>query len=258
MRGRLLATGLLLAAAGLTGRADDQAAPADRADQDKRAARVAYDTITLGVDLWNKKNYEGTYRLYQGSLYGLWAGLGHRPALAAAVLKKLEAAGGLPPEEGAFVLREALDAVQAEASGAGVPQKAPPPAEKKAADKKADARPLKERLGGEKGVRAIAREFLEAAAKDPKVNLYRGRQPDPDGKGLDLYEAVVVEVFDAADPAASGLAKALDAAKFSETEYTALLLHLTRALAKNGGTQVEVQETLTRFNAAKHGPAVKR
>lgn len=253
MRGRLTAAGLLVTAVGLTVRADDKAAPPDRTDQDKRAALVAYNTITLGVDLWNKKNYEGTFRLYQGGLYGLWAGLGHRPALAASVLKKLEAAGGLPPDEGAFVLREALDAVQAETSGAA-PAKAPPPAEKKAAD----ARPLRERLGGEKAVRVMVREFLTAAAADPKVNLVRGRKPDPAAKDLDLFEALVVELVDAADPAETRLAKTLQVEKYTDAEFTEINKHLVTAFLKNGAKPPEAREVLEKLATARAGPAAKK
>src|SRR5262245_29223333 len=90
-------------------RADDK--PLDRAELDKRAAKVAYDAALAGSDLFNKGRHDECVRLYQGALMALLPMLDHQPMLTATVKDKLDKAQGLRAIEGAFVLREALDAV---------------------------------------------------------------------------------------------------------------------------------------------------
>ena len=90
----LIATTVLIAAS--SSRADDPppekkpaekptSEPLERFELDKRAARVAYETAKLGSELWAAGNFEGCFRLYQGSLLALQPMLDHRPKLAAMV-----------------------------------------------------------------------------------------------------------------------------------------------------------------------------
>lgn len=166
-------TATLLAAGGLglTARADD--GPVDRRVLDRRVSEAAYETVVLGTKLWGDKNYEGCFRLYQGSLTALRPLLGHRPGLAAAVGRSLDAAAGMPPEVGAFALREALDGVQQATS----------------------ARPLWDKLGGEKVVRAVVKDFVDAGLKDPKADLSRGGKYKWEGKERERLEQAMVEVL---------------------------------------------------------------
>ncbi|HJZ55041.1 MAG TPA: hypothetical protein VKE74_08780, partial [Gemmataceae bacterium] len=135
MRMRLALAVVVLAGSGWLASAQaDEPKLLNRTEMDRRAGKVALDTVSMGVDLFNRGNHEGCYRLYQGALLAILPNLDHRPKLAGLVKEKLDRAKAMRPAEGAFVLREAIDAVLAESGGLG--------------------RPLWERLGGEKAVRA--------------------------------------------------------------------------------------------------------
>jgi len=172
----------LLAAVGLAvgcGAAAADEKPFDRTELDKRVAKAAHDAVAFGTDLFNKGNHEGCFRLYQGTLATLHPLLDHRPKLAAVVRDRLDKARDAKPQEGAFVLREALDAVQKETAEALLPPK-------KAA--------LWDRLGGEKAVRAVVKDFTAAAVADPKVNFTRNGRYKLDEKGTEKFEQLVVEM----------------------------------------------------------------
>ena len=127
-----------------------------RDELDRRIAHIVYDATVVGTDLWTLKNYDGTFRYYQATLAALNPLLDYRPRLAEAALESLKKSYRMKPTEGAFVLREALDAIQKETAAAIAPKGG-----------------LWDRLGGEKGVRAVVREFLATAGKDPKANVDR-------------------------------------------------------------------------------------
>src|SRR5262245_11199745 len=92
------------------------AAPADdRTDADKRATKGAIDAVAVGREIFNKGNHDGCYRIYQGALIAILPNLEHRPKLTDQIKDKLEKSKSMRPIEGAFALREALDAVLAEA-----------------------------------------------------------------------------------------------------------------------------------------------
>src|SRR5690348_2267320 len=97
----LLAGGLGLARAG--GQPAPKSEPAadtpvlDRAELDKRLARTSNEAIIAGLDLWEKKNAEGCFRLYQGALIGLQPMLDHKPKLAALVKDRLDRAKDQEP-----------------------------------------------------------------------------------------------------------------------------------------------------------------
>lgn len=259
MRTRVLAAGLLVAGVGLAvgltaARADDK--PLERAELDKRAAKVAYGTVYYGYQLWEGKNYDGTYRLYEGSLYALREMLDHRPKLVAVIDDRMGRAGKVRPEEGAFLLREALDAIQAEAAGAAAPAKGPV-AEKKPADKPAaDGKPLVERLGGEPAVRALVKAFAAAAAADPKVSLMRGR-PDPGEKDLATFEGQVVDLIAADKPAETKLAGWLKVQKYTDAEFQELKKHLLVTFTKGGVRLPVVDEVVAKLEAARAGGGKK-
>ena len=123
MKVRMLIATAFLLAAGFAAWSEDpppaKTEPAlERAELDKRAAKVAHDSSKLGSDLWTAGEIEGCFRLYQGTGLALEPMLDHRPKLAAFAKAKLEAAKDLRADKGAFVLREALDAIQKECSGA--------------------------------------------------------------------------------------------------------------------------------------------
>src|SRR6185312_7917138 len=117
-----------------------EAKPLDRAELDRRIARVVNEAIMSGVVLWqNQKEeeavrVEGTFRLFQGTLAAVVPMLDHRPELQKSAGYKLHKGSGMRAVEGAFILRGALDEIQKATAAALV------------------VKPLWERLGGEAGV----------------------------------------------------------------------------------------------------------
>ncbi len=187
--------GLVLAG---TGRGDDKAAPLDRAELDRRTARVVYEATAAGTEIYNKGNHEGCFRLYQGTLAAILPYLDHHPAVAAAARAKFDAAGSAKtPIDGAFALREGLDVVANGLAGKPVgttpelPTPAPIPGPSSPTAAKAA---LWERLGGEKAVRLVVHDFVTAAAADPKVNFFRNGRFPLDARGVGKLEQHLVEL----------------------------------------------------------------
>jgi len=179
MRTKCVLAVLMLVAAGTLARADDK--PIDRAELDKRIVGVVYESALLGTNIFNNdKNYEGCYRLYQGTLMALVPLLDHRAKLQATVKMRLERAAKMRSADAAFELRTALNEIQDEIAP---PKKKP---EEKAAT-------LWERLGGEKGVKAVVHDIVLAAAEDKKVNFLRDGKVKIDAKGIEHLEKMLVE-----------------------------------------------------------------
>ena len=247
----LIATTVLIAAS--VARADDPppekkpaekpaSQPLERSELDKRAARAAYDTAKLGSELWAAGNFEGCFRLYQGSLLALQPMLDHRPKLASLVKEQLDLAKDAKADKGAFALREALDAIQKETTAASivVPKKAT----------------LWDRLGGEKAMKAVVHDFLEAAIKDPKVNFTRDGKFKLDAKAVALVEAHIVELISEVgrgpfDYTGGDIKKTHAAMKITGAEYDAMIGHLAAALKKHKVAEDAAEELVKFMTSAK-------
>lgn len=159
MRARvLLAMLTLIGAVGLT-RAQDK--PVERTELDKRIVGAVYESAVRGTEIFNKGNHEGCYRLYEGTLIALVPMLDHRAKLQATVKIRLANASKMKSADAAFELRTALDEIQNDIAPAK-DKKGPP-----------TATTLWERLGGEKGVKAVVHDVVLSAAEDKKVNFLR-------------------------------------------------------------------------------------
>jgi hemoglobin len=217
-------------------RADDK--PLDRAELDKRAAKVAYDAAATGSGLFNRGRHDECLRYYEGTLTALLPLLDHQPKLAAMVKEKLEKAKGLRAIDGAFVLREALDAVMGDMKPDG---KKPDPVKA--------GKPLWDRLGGEKGVRAVTREFLTTAAKDPKVNVDRNGNYPLTKERAERVEQLLVEMISSATGGplkytGRDMKNAHAGMKITEDEFNAAAVHLIAALKKFEVPQAEIDELI--------------
>lgn len=106
---------------------------------DKLVVDTLRDVHNKGADLYNlKKDFEGTYRLYQGALLTVRPFLAHRPAAQKLIdegLTAAEAEGSMSQK--AFRLHEAIEAVRSHLKAGGAPAKlkeptavAPKPKEK--------------------------------------------------------------------------------------------------------------------------------
>jgi hemoglobin len=217
-----MAAGLMLILlTGAAARADDR--PLDRADLDRKAVRVAADAVVVGCDLFNTGDPGGCYQLYRGTLWALLPILDHRPKLTALLTDKLEKAKGMRARDGAFVLREGIDAVILQ------------------------ARPLWDRLGGEKAVRAVVHDFVRAAAGDPKVNFFRDGMFKLDAKGVERLEQLLVELVSSATGGplrytGRDMRTAHKGMKITEDEFNALAGHLVATLKKYRVPQAEIDE----------------
>ncbi len=240
MRTRLLLALVLFGSVAALAAADDK--PLDRAEIDKRVVASVYEAAVAGTDLFNKGNHEGCFRLYQGTLASVVPLLDHRPKLQASVKAMVAKAATERAVDGAFTLREALDAIQNDIA----------PGKKT----------LWDRLGGEKAVRAVVHDFVLAAAEDKKVNFFRDGKYKLDGKGVEKLEQLLVELVSATtggplkytgrDMKASHKGMAI-----TDAEFDALAGHLIATLKKFKVPQAEIDE-LVKIVASTRGDIVEK
>jgi len=130
MAGRLFA-GLLLALL-ISNRlpADDPKLP-DAAAFDKLVSDTLRDVHNKGADLYNvKKEFDGTYRMYQGALLTVRPLLAHHPAAQKMIDDGLAAAEAeTSMAQKAFRLHEAIEAVRSNLKAGGAPPKVVEPTE---------------------------------------------------------------------------------------------------------------------------------
>lgn len=201
----------------------------DADELDKRVARIMYETAYVGTDLWQRENYEGTFRLYQVALSAAAQLLDHRPKLAAQAQAALTKSASMKAADGAFVLREVIDTVQKETAVALMPK------------------PLWDRLGGEKAVRAVVKDFVDLAAKDPTTRLVKGTGK-PEAKDLDRLEQAVLEAISQQTGGplkpteGAGLKDVLAGTKLTYLELVALKTHLKAAVGKHKIPNAERRE----------------
>jgi hypothetical protein len=202
------------------GKAAPKTVVLDRVELDKRIAHVMYDAAVIGTILWEAKNYEGTFRLYQGTVAAVQPMLDHHPKLASQALDALHRSKDMRATDGAFVLRDVIDAIQKETAVALTPP------------------PLWERIGGEKVVRAVVKDLLASVLKSKRVNLTRGTFK-PEEKELEKLEQALVEALSAQTggplkpTAGMGLKEVLAGSKLTDGDFVWLQIDLTAALDKN-------------------------
>jgi hemoglobin len=200
---------------------------AARAETDKKAAIAAYEAAVIGTDIFNKdRNYEGCYRLYQGTLMGLLPAIDHHPTLVGSIRDKLSKAKAMQPGEGAGLLREALEEVQ---------------------ELNRAKRSLWDRIGGEEGARLIVAEFVSGVLSDPRINYTRGGKFPINNEALQKLGTVLLDQlsFMTGGPGKDQMAelKKMHAGiNFTEVEARLLHAHFTTATAKARLRQTEMLE----------------
>ena len=218
---------LAISAMVLIGFAAPAADPLSRTDLDKRLSKLVFETVTSGVDLYNAGNYEGCYRLYQGTLSAIVPLLDHKPKLAESVKNQLAKAKKETAADGAFTLRTALDEIQKDIRGI----------------KKA----LWERLGGQPAVEAVVHDFVGLAATDKKVNFFRDGKYKLDAAGVTRLEKLIVEFISAnSDGPLKYTGRDMKSShagmQITEAEFNALAGHLVDTLKKYKVPQTEIDE----------------
>ncbi len=244
MRTRAAVAGWLFVVA--AGAALAQPGPLDRAEQDRRTARVVHEACTLGSDLYNRGSKAECYRLFQGTLLAVEPMLDHRPKLATFVREQLDKADKLPADSASFELRKALDAVQAETGTAFGPDKGkatPPPtpipmAKDKESTPNDKTASLWDRLGGEKSVRPLVKDLIAEAAADPRVNFTRNGKYKLDDKAKQRLEQTLVELVSEAGGgplkySGKNIAEAHAGMKITRDEYNHFTFALARTITKH-------------------------
>lgn len=227
MRARFfMALALLGATVALAG-ADDKAL--DRSELDKRIVASVYETAVAGTNLYNTGKVDDCFRLYQGAVGALAPLLDHRPKLQASVKAMLTKAASQKPAEGAFTLREALDAIQNDIA----------PGKKT----------LWDRLGGEAAVKAVVNDFVLLAADDPKVNFFRSGKYKIDAAGVaklktQLVELVSITTGGPLKYSGRDMKTAHKGMGITDAEFDALAGHLVATLKKYKVPQAEMDELL--------------
>lgn len=194
---------------------------------DKKIALQIYETVKEGVDLYNNGKVDECLGVYKGALMVLQGSLDYRPNTVATIKTALTAAKAQKTADAAFTLRKALDQAQADLSGA--------------------KKPLWDRLGGEAAVRAVVKDFVAAAAPDPKVNFFRDGKYKLDDAGVAKLQQQLVELVSAVSGGplkytGRSMKDSHKGMKITEAEFTALAGHLVDTLKKYKVPQAEMDE----------------
>jgi hemoglobin len=228
---RWVAAAVLVAAAPFARAGEKNGSAIPHKELEARVLKSLGETINLGAAAYNRGEQEACYRLYQGALINVMPLLEHRAALQAAVKKKMQQAMATRGvSDRAFALREVIDEVRAALHK----------------DLRA-ARPLWDRLGGEKAVRAVVHDFVLAAAKDPKVDFTRGGAFPLDEKGVAMLEQRLVELISAVSGgplkySGRDMKAAHKGMNITDAEFNALAGHLVAVLRSYRVPQPEIDE----------------
>src|SRR5207244_4698193 len=118
--------------------------------------------------------------------------------------------------------------------------------EKKDKDKKVEARSLWDRLGGEKNVKKVVKDFVKIAGDDPKVNLTRDGKYKLDDKTLKVLEKTVVVFVSSATGGpyqytGPSMKEAHKGMGITDAEFDAAAADLKIALEKNGAKKADIK-----------------
>ncbi|MCS7021345.1 MAG: group 1 truncated hemoglobin [Gemmataceae bacterium] len=230
--------------AGVVGKAWADDRPLERSELDRRIVTIVYETALLGTEIYNKGNHEGCYRLYQGALMALESVLDHRPRLQQMIREKMTLASRLKPDEGAHVLREALDEIQ----NTIAPSSRPP-------DIKLPA--LWFRLGGETAIKAIVDDFFDACLKEPKINFSRGGKYKMDAAEIARQKRLLLELFSLLTggpleySGKRNLKEAHAGMQITDAEFDAMVATLRQTLAKYKVDKRDADELIKLFEATR-------
>ncbi len=224
--------------------AGEDAKPLDRSEIDRRVARVVFDAAKTGATMYNSGNHEGCFRLYEGTLRAVAPMIDHHPKLAEFVRDRLTKCENMKAAEGAFELRKAIDLVQ-QVTGAAFFEK---DGKGDKVEKKDAAKPLWERMGGEKVAKAVVHDFVAAVTKDPKLDLTRGGKFKLGDKEVEQVEKTMLAIFgnitSGPRTEVEDQTPALAALKITEAEYRAMQSHLAAVLQKHKVPPPEIDEVI--------------
>lgn len=243
---RLRGIGLVLLVMGIgatIGRGDDKplTPPAlERIELDRRIVKTVYDAASLGTEIFNKGNFEGCYRLYQGTLMAVQPLLDQRPKLAQTVKDKLDQSKSMNAVDGAFKLRSALDDIQndiAPTTSTRIDSK----------DSKTEVKPktLWDRLGGPVGVPKMVKAILVLSLEDATLKPKLARAD----KKLDIkaFEQSLIEYISSVTGGplkytGKNMKAAHAGMKITDDEFNAMGAIVEKVLKSNNVDSADIQE----------------
>ena len=217
-----------------------------------------YDTlrevINHGADLYNSGDWNGCYRLWEGSLMTLRPMLRHHAELQKAIDTSLVNARQDPLlYRRAWVLRSVLDQIRSDLRGDA------PRGKEQGKTRAGSSQPRKqgtlwERLGGEKGVSKIVDDFVNLAAEDPKVDFFRGGRYKTKNEDVVKMKRELVEQISQATggtlrykgPDMKQIHKDMG---ITDAQFNAAAADLKKALEKNHIADSDVRTILNAVNS---------
>jgi len=250
----VIAAGVLVFALNNPFWAQDKKGTAATKALDKAVNKSLHDVIDYGADLFNiQGDYAGCYRAFESGLIAVKPFLAHRPELQKTIDEGLaEAAKKHRVIDRAFVLRRVLAQVRTAVRDGEPPtkdKKGTDKKDKKSMDKKVEAKSLWDRLGGEKSVTKVVKDFIKIAAEDKKVNVTRDGKYKLDDKTLKALEKTLVVFVSSATGGpykyeGPNMKEAHKGMGITNAEFSAAKADLKKALEKNGAGAQEIKELL--------------
>jgi hemoglobin len=226
----LTALALTLALAGTGSAADEPAEPLDRRVLDERVAQVLRNVYDDGSQkLYNKGRITEAAYLFQGTLIAIEPLLDHHPKLQRIVSKGLADAKKMKNlDDRAWALRDVLVTVQ------------------RTIDPEPATDSLWSRIGGEKKVRKIVSEFVDAWIDDPKVNFSRDGKYKMNAEQVAAFKKQMVALASAVSGgpikyAGKTMKEAHRGMAITNAEFDAALAHVKITLLRNSVTAADVQ-----------------
>jgi hemoglobin len=224
-----------LAVGSVSLRADAPPKGGDRKAADTQVFNTLRDVVNQGADLYNSGDWSGCYRLYEGALLGIRPFLDHRPELQKAIADGITRARANPDlSRRAFDLRAVIDKIRTDTN----PNPKPPA-----------AKTLWDRLGGEENVKKVVDDFVAAAAKDPKVDFFRGGKYKLDDAGVAKLKRLLVEQISSVSGGpykytGRTMKEVHKGMGITDAQFDATASHLQAALERNGAKPDDVKAVM--------------
>jgi hemoglobin len=239
--------------------------PADKAAFDRQISDSLRDMHNKAADLFNTvKDYNGSYRMFQGGLYVVRPLLAHRPDVQQLIdqgLQESERMASLPDR--AMRLHKTIEDIRAKLRPpaevkAGEPKPAPPLNNPPpVANPAPTTQTLWQRLGGEERVQKVIDQFVVLVITDPKIDFTRGgkykivTKEDEDALKSKLV-AYISQVSDGTIPyTGKSMADAHKGMGITAEQFDTLAASLRVALKNNQVAEADIDELMKRVEATR-------
>jgi hemoglobin len=230
------------------------AAPRDRGSAEDQIYANLREVINHGADLYNSGDWNGCYRLWEGTLMTLKPVFANRPKLRDAIDTGLANARQDPLlYRRAWVLRSVLDQVRAGIKGETPPGTPESKDQTPVVTPEPKKKTLWDRLGGEMGVTRLVDDFFNAVVADPKVDFFRGGKYKPEAGEIAKMKRELVEQVSQASGGplkynGPDMKKVHKDMGITNEQYDAVLGHLNKTLEKHKVAEDDKKAILTAAN----------